>query len=140
MGIGLNVRVFVTADEEFVEGGEGDIPSARGKCDISKSSPESSPSIEAEEIEGQEASTEVATEKTAKEELPPYSRRSSRTTMQAGRPDLKRVIREAQEKAEGELGVAVCGPVGLTAETRRVVACFEGKGRGIYLHVESFGW
>jgi len=36
--------------------------------------------------------------------------------------------------------VGVCGPVGLTAETRRVVAGLEGKGRAIYLHAESFGW
>ena len=62
------------------------------------------------------------------------------TTIQSGRPDLKEIIKEAQGKADGEIGVAVCGPVELTAETRRVVAGLDWKGGSIYLHAESFGW
>ncbi|KAE9378406.1 ferric reductase-like protein like transmembrane component [Stipitochalara longipes BDJ] len=154
VGIVFAVKIFVTADEEFVEsgGGDGDSSSATANCQckgecsciipIAQSSSESSPTIEAKthtgDIKTQE-DTEKAVDEKSKDEPLVYSGRRS---MQAGRPDLGGIIAEAQSKGQelGEMGVAVCGPVGLTAETRRVVAGWEGKGRGIYLHAENFGW
>lgn len=152
-GIELSIRVFVTSDEEFVEGGEGrDSSSATAHCECSGEcscialSPEILPSIEAnvlpEEIESQESGNNIANEK-SKGQPPVYTGRRAGMVMamQAGRPDLLEIIREAQSKMGGgqELGVGVCGPAGLTAETRRVVASLEGKGSGIYLHAESLG-
>jgi len=63
-------------------------------------------------------------------------------TVKTGRPDVMEIIKERQGRMEGrgDLGVAVCGPVGLIAETSRVVAHLEGKGAGISLHAEGFGW
>jgi hypothetical protein len=158
VGIELSVSVFVTADEEFVERdqrrGES---SANCRCSgdcsctvpISSTSPESSPSTEVKILTEETAresgsGKKIVDEKSSNKTQPlVYSGRlSAGITMHPGRPDLRGVISEVHGKVGriGELGVAVCGPVGLTAETRRVVACLEGKGRGIYLHAESFGW
>jgi len=68
--------------------------------------------------------------------------------VQAGRPDLRGVIERNLRTARGETGVAVCGPVGLMARTRTVVAELSdergaGKGTGAYgvfLFGEGFGW
>jgi hypothetical protein len=150
-GIELGIRIFVTADEEFVEVEEGK-PFSAEACHCDKGNEECScispfpkltlnakPNVLAEQIKTQERTNEVA-EETPRQEPPSYTSRCSVTTIQSGRPDLKEIIKEAQGKADGEIGVAVCGPVELTAETRRVVAGLEGKGGSIYLHAESFGW
>jgi ferric-chelate reductase len=157
-GVKLSVKFFVTAGEEFVEHEEGTGESSadcrcNGDCScivpVSNTSAESSPGTETkiltEEIAKESGSGKQAVDEKSSDEIQPpaYSGRlSAGTTMHAGRPDLRGVISEVHEKVDGrgELGVGVCGPVGLTAETRRVVACLEGKGRGIYLHAESFGW
>jgi len=68
--------------------------------------------------------------------------------VQAGRPDLRGVIERNLRIARGETGVAVCGPVGLMARTRTIVAELSdergaGKGTGAYgvfLFGEGFGW
>ena len=156
-GIAFSVKIFVTADEEFVEsGGEGQdslVQTANcqcsGECSCIGPVAESSPGIaltvegktSTEEIHTQEPIKQVLKEK-SKDEPPAYSGRKSALMLRAGRPDLSSIISEEQNKGQelGEMGVAVCGPVGLTAETRRVVAGLEGKGRDIYLHAESFGW
>jgi ferric-chelate reductase len=150
-GIELGVRIFVTADEEFVEVGEGK-PSSAEACHCDKGNeecscispfpklpPNTKPNVLAEQIKIQERNND-AVEETPRQELPSYTSRCSVTTIQSGRPDLKEIIKEEQGKADGEIGVAVCGPVELTAEARRVVAGLEGKGGSIYLHAESFGW
>ncbi|KAN0108767.1 Ferric reductase NAD binding domain containing protein [Hyaloscypha variabilis] len=130
-GIVFTIKIFVTADEEFVE--------------TAKSSAGSSPSIGAKtlvgETETQDGDKVVEGEK-LRDELPAHSARRLELSMQTGRPNLNSIIAEAQKKGQehGEMGVAVCGPVGLTAETRRVVTRLKGKGREIYLHAESFGW
>jgi ferric-chelate reductase len=47
-------------------------------------------------------------------------------------------------QAEGETGVAVCGPLGLSTAVRMTVASLTGRKttdvHGIYLHVEGFSW
>lgn len=66
----------------------------------------------------------------------------------AGRPDIREVVDRNLRCARGETGVAVCGPVGLMARTRNVVAELSdergaGKGTGAYgvsLFGEGFGW
>ncbi|KAF3490733.1 uncharacterized protein GIQ15_00250 [Arthroderma uncinatum] len=66
----------------------------------------------------------------------------------SGRPDINKIILSMLEVAEGESGVVVCGPHGLSADVRRNVvslsderAVHKGTGaQGIYLHVEEFGF
>ena len=69
-------------------------------------------------------------------------------TFKSGRPDFYSMLWELLEQAEGETGVAVCGPLGLSSDVRRTVvrcsderAVHKGTGaQGIYLHSECFGW
>jgi hypothetical protein len=67
-------------------------------------------------------------------------------TFYSGRPDIRAILSDVLDGAEGESAVAVCGPIGLSQETRNVVvglsderAVHKGTGaQGVYLHVESF--
>ncbi|OJK02091.1 hypothetical protein ASPACDRAFT_114742 [Aspergillus aculeatus ATCC 16872] len=69
-------------------------------------------------------------------------------TILSGRPQVRTIIRKVLERAEGESAVVVCGPQGLSDDTRRSVvslsderAVHKGTGaQGIYLHIEQFGW
>jgi ferric-chelate reductase len=66
----------------------------------------------------------------------------------SGRPDFYEMLWSLLENADGETGVAVCGPLGLNSDVRRtVVKCSDeravnkGTGaQGVYLHAECFGW
>ncbi|TVY42219.1 Ferric/cupric reductase transmembrane component [Lachnellula subtilissima] len=74
---------------------------------------------------------------------PQFSNISESTlmTFQSGRPNLGILLSEAKTKQNGNTGVAVCGPLGLTAATRRQVAGMQSlNGREVYLHAETFGW
>lgn len=67
-------------------------------------------------------------------------------TFVLGRPDMKELVWELADQAEGEMGVFACGPLGLSTGIRNSVArvsddraVHKGTGaEGIYLHVESF--
>lgn len=73
---------------------------------------------------------------------------SSFATLISGRPPIYDLLWNALDRAEGETGVAVCGPLGLNATVRTTVAkvsderaVHKGSGaQGIYLHAEGFGW
>ena len=56
------------------------------------------------------------------------------------RPDMDLVLRALLPQAQGELGVAVCGPLGLSTAVRNTVARSVKGTNSIYLHVEGFGW
>jgi ferric-chelate reductase len=68
--------------------------------------------------------------------------------MLPGRPDFCTLLWDMLDDAEGETGVAVCGPLGLSTAVRLAVvrvsdqrAVHKGtSAQGIYLHVEGFGW
>jgi ferric-chelate reductase len=70
---------------------------------------------------------------------------SSCVTFHSGRPSLYSTLCTLTEKAKGEMGVGVCGPMGLSASVRTTVArisddraIHKGSGaQGICLHVES---
>ncbi|TKA66624.1 hypothetical protein B0A55_09225 [Friedmanniomyces simplex] len=57
-----------------------------------------------------------------------------------GRPIMSLIIPEVLLRAQGELGVAVCGPLGLSTAVRSTVARSITAKQAIYLHVEGFGW
>jgi ferric-chelate reductase len=155
-GIEFKVRFFVTGNEEFIEespyGGEAIWGSSaetchcEGECSCISNSPEIARRPESkilqliEEIETHLFHKEAVDEKW-KDQPPSCGRKREILTLKTGRPDVREIVKERQGKMEGrgELGVAVCGPVGLIAETSRVVAHLQGKGAGIYLHAEGFG-
>jgi ferric-chelate reductase len=148
-GVGLSLRIHVTADEGFVEESEGDGSGSQGcQCEgecscISNSSPPASSSENNEKTkirEREEKKIESITHQKQDKSPSIYQSRTPNTTIQAGRPNIHAILAELQSRATGEMGVAVCGPVGLAASTRRSVASLQGKQRGIYLHAESFGW
>jgi hypothetical protein len=66
-------------------------------------------------------------------------------TFCSGRPNLYPMLLDLAEQAEGEMGIAVCGPLGLGASVRMTVAMMsddraihKGSGaQGICVHVES---
>lgn len=70
------------------------------------------------------------------------------TTVASGRPQLKVLLWDLLDHAQGETGVAVCGPSGLVRNVRNTVATVseqrgssKGTGaEGVYLHAESFAW
>jgi ferric-chelate reductase len=72
---------------------------------------------------------------------------TSWVTLKAGRPSFQ-LIQDLAENSSGRMGVAVCGPVGLSASVRNTVAGIskgkllrEGTGvRSITLHTEGFSW
>jgi ferric-chelate reductase len=86
--------------------------------------------------------TITVTEKT------PRKKRLECAKMLSGRPDFQSVLWDLLDDAEGETGVAVCGPLGLSTAVRSAVvrvseqrAVHKGTGaQGVYLHVEGFCW
>ena len=74
--------------------------------------------------------------------IPPF------VTLLSGRPPISHLLWGALDGAEGETGIAVCGPLGLNATVRTAVAkisderaVHKGSGaQGVYLHVEGFCW
>ena len=67
-------------------------------------------------------------------------------TFYSGRPDMREVLGTLLDGADGESGVAVCGPTGLIITTRNTLvrisderAIHKGTGaQGCYLHAETF--
>ncbi|KAK9234277.1 ferric reductase NAD binding domain-containing protein [Lipomyces kononenkoae] len=69
-------------------------------------------------------------------------------TLTSGRPSLKPILWRVLGQADGETGIAVCGPFGLNSTVRNTVATIsderavhKGTGaQGIYLHAEDFAF
>jgi hypothetical protein len=65
-------------------------------------------------------------------------------SVEPGRPAFGPMMADIVARADGETGVAVCGPLGLSTAVRSTVAgLLSRKGpakQGIYLHVEGFSW
>ena len=69
-------------------------------------------------------------------------------TFKSGRLSFHPFVWELADQAEGEMGIAVCGPLELCKTIRMMAAVIsderavhKGTGaQGMFLHVESFGW
>ncbi|MCJ1320231.1 hypothetical protein MMC15_005569 [Xylographa vitiligo] len=76
------------------------------------------------------------------------SRLTSFSTLTSGRPDIRAILWAALDNAQGETGVAVCGPAALNKTVRNTVASVsdqrgasKGTGaEGVYLHCEGYEW
>ncbi|GAB7351681.1 hypothetical protein MBLNU459_g2276t1 [Dothideomycetes sp. NU459] len=87
---------------------------------------------------------------TASQEVDSEAAPSPATTKAAvysGRPDIPQLVENTLRAANGESGIAVCGPLGLSKSVRNAVAdasdrraVHKGTGaQGVFLHVEGFG-
>jgi ferric-chelate reductase len=160
-GIELSVHIHVTCDDNFTTGEESESKECGCACDKSLGPcccvnvDEDSDSIR-EVVE--EKGVSIGSEKDVKVKVLSRSNTSLNSgiksrilpcaTFHSGRPDFYPLLWELLEQAEGETGVAVCGPLSLSSDLRRTVvrcsderAVHKGSGaQGIYLHSECFGW
>jgi len=167
-GIEVEIKIFVTCDDIFTE--DSDTAEKSGcQCDNSLGSCCCVRAAAASDSEdytrsNSEGSADKLNEKAKTLETtsaPPYSPSqgapccskkrdslSSIAAFQPGRPPIYDLIWELLDKAEGETGIATCGPLGLNATMRTTVAkisderaVYKGTGaQGVYLHAEGFGW
>lgn len=166
-GIELSVRIHVTCDTKFTTGEEDEPKECGCQCDKSVGpcccvSADDTPDSGVERVMGGSAEPNTNSEKKKSENtdtMQPRSQFSSTksgtkssvlpcATFHSGRPDFYPMLWEILEQAEGETGVAVCGPLGLNSDVRNTVvrcsderAVHKGSGaEGIYLHSECFAW
>jgi len=161
-GIEVAIKIFVTCDEAFTDSSNG---SKNGGCSCDESlgpccctsigDPGQADSIKQARIDGDlegnkgEMYSKVISESSS---LASGNARNGNTlscaTFQSGRPSWHLLLSDLANQAEGEMGVAVCGPMGLATSVRRMIArisderaVHKGTGaQGICLHVESFCW
>ena len=165
-GIETSLKIFVTCDDTFTES-SSDLTKKTGcQCDKSlgpcccvQNNTTTTTKIETHEIDaitrsGSESSilNEKHTTKTPTPSAPCSNTTNnpltSLATFKSGRPDIYALIWQLLDQAEGESGVACCGPVALNARVRNAVvrcsderAVHKGTGeQGVYCHVEGFAW
>jgi ferric-chelate reductase len=163
-GIELSIQVHVTCDDTFTTG-EEDQSSPECGCECDKSlGPCCCVLVNADD--GNDTIRDIIDEKgqpvNSKEAQINVKSRSQSSSIKSGkksgvlpcaefysgRPDFYKLLWSLLENAEGETGVAVCGPLGLSSDVRRTVvrcsderAVHKGTGaQGVYLHAECFGW
>ncbi|CAD6568412.1 MAG: hypothetical protein ASARMPREDX12_001404 [Alectoria sarmentosa] len=176
-GIDVEIKIFVTCDDAFTESSDTarktgcQCDKSLGPCCCVRNSlpPTNDVFTEKESRQdsasssGQDAKTTIIPTITAT--IPPPNppccnnkknqqtstnptSSSSFATLISGRPPIYDLLWNVLERAEGETGVAVCGPLGLNATVRTTVArisderaVHKGSGaQGVYLHAEGFCW
>ena len=160
-GIDVVIKVFVTCDDAFTE--QSDIVQEKEcGCECDKSlgpcccvGPDDAAKEEAareDEIEEKSMPVTYGTTSSSSTEQP-KSRRNidsifSCASFNSGRPSIYTIISSLLEEAEGETGVAVCGPLGLSTTVRNEVtklsderAVHKGTGaQGVYMYAECYCW
>jgi ferric-chelate reductase len=161
-GTEVSVQIFVTCDDNLTDGTSEAIEKECG-CQCDKSiGPCCCTTVSDDESEQQAPTPETSSSqiKTIQESIPKPraatstvsekkpSTLSTLATFTSGRPSFRPILWELADQAEGEMGIAACGPLGLSTSIRNTVAqisddraVHKGTGaQGIYLHVESFCW
>jgi ferric-chelate reductase len=167
-GIEVAIRIFITSDDTFTEssyqtkeqGCRCDRPLDQCGCtnldDLEKGDSDNPTGRESMMNNGATlngtainppSTSGSASPVTARAGENPNSRISC-ATFKTGRPSFYSFLWDLADQAEGETGIAVCGPLGLSTTIRTTVAgisdqraVHKGTGaQGIFLHVESFGW
>jgi hypothetical protein len=126
-GIEVVIRIHVTCDVNFTTGSDSDDDKSRecscecdkslGPCccvNISSNNEDRISEIEIADEKGVQITTQASSSIN--------SSRIPNADFQSGRPDFYPLLWELLEKAEGETGVAVCGPLGLSSDVRKTVA------------------
>ena len=147
--VSLSFGVWVTCDEEYTST-EQEKSIGCVNCQCKKTIEPSEIEIISTEKSTQSSSSSFSNE--LQESRPCCCRQVSTVSQEqeyySGRPDLYRLISGIVEGAQGETGVAVCGPTTLTRDVRNTVfrisderAVKKGTGaEAIYLHVENQGY
>jgi len=163
-GVEVAITIYVTCDDKFTSDEDGATTTKECGCECDKSlGPCCCVNVEEDSDEIQEVDekgTEVRVSPKTSSSLKSSSQSQKFSNsgiksrvlpcamFQSGRPDIYETLWQILELAEGETGVAVCGPLGLSSEVRRtVVRCSDeravnkGSGaQGVFLHTECFGW
>lgn len=169
-GIETELKIFVTCDDTFTEGSSDPNPKTGCQCDKSLGPCCCVRNATAKNENETDAITRSGSESSALNEKKPQPHTTELTTspstnpcspnnnnntttlapssFRSGRPDIHSLIWQLLDQAEGESGVACCGPVGLNARVRNCVvsicderAVCKGSGEeGVYLHCEGFAW
>jgi ferric-chelate reductase len=174
VGIEIGIKLHVTCDERLTdaddanrgkeEGCQCQCDDSRGPCCCVGPASDSDDEVETEKPSPSPSDDkDASTDPSAKNDSSPITRIGTTTTVTersprkgrlecakrlTGRPDFHTVFWDLLDEAEGETGVAVCGPLGLCTAVRSAVvgisdqrAVHKGTGaQGIYLHVEGFCW
>jgi len=161
-GIEIAVRIFVTCDDSITNGtSEANEKECGCECDKSLG-PCCCTTVDDEEVKeetkvtdnimptktAQKTTTAKNTSQTSSVSEKKLTTLSSLATFTSGRPSFQPILWDLADQAEGEMGIATCGPMGLSTGIRNTVAkisderaVHKGTGaQGIYLHVESFCW
>lgn len=162
-GIEVVVRIFVTCDDSMTNGtSEATDKECGCQCDKSlgpcccTTVDDDDDDVEEEIKPTDNPSSQVQDQKTRAKTSVPTSSGSEKkpstlstlATFTSGRPSFHPILWDLADRAEGEMGIATCGPMGLSTSIRNTVAklsderaVHKGTGaQGIYLHVESFCW
>lgn len=157
-GIDLDILVHVTCDDDFTTGAEvgeeqwacGCAKSSGPCCCITVDEDKGDREFSDEKSDGKGTEIQVGSSRSSlrSDKDGVKSRVLSCARFYSGRPDIYELLWQRLERAEGETGVAVCGPLGLSADVRSCVvrasderAVHKGTGaQGVYLHSECFGW
>jgi hypothetical protein len=145
-GIDVTIRIFVTRDD-----GLADLPSALPEGRDSRTAPASShaPAKLPDDgtkgdVPGREATAATLSLGILPSGADDKGHISEWASIEPGRPAFGPMMADIVARADGETGVAVCGPLGLSTAVRRTVAGLISRKRpaeqGIYLHVEGFSW
>jgi ferric-chelate reductase len=165
VGIEVETKIYVTCDPTFTESGEDtrrcgcDCDVRLGPCccertgedDITPVPEKTTAIITSEKATSSPALSvlgSTTTPTTRKESNPVAARLLKFATLQSGRPNFKSLLWDLLDKSQGETGVAVCGPPGLSITVRNTVAAVsdqrgaaKGTGAdGVYLHSECYYW
>jgi ferric-chelate reductase len=147
-GIDADVQIHVTCDDGFTSGvAEPGEKICGCQCDkrLGPCCCTTTPNAEIQEL-GNTPASELLQQTSSRN--PPAIPLSGLCTYQSGRPTFEHLIWELADRAEGEMAIATCGPLGLSMSVRNTVArvsdqrgVHKGSGAlGIYLHVEGFCW
>lgn len=173
-GIEIKIRVFVTCDDAFTESSDTGRRSgcqcdkSLGPCCCTRRGSADENAITSFDSEGptsgaiSDEKSNIADSKArgmplTASNVPCCSKKKNNhinntlTTcaiFESGRPPIHELIWQLLDQAEGETGIAVCGPLGLNTTIRTTVAkisderaVHKGTGaQGIYLHAEGFCW
>jgi ferric-chelate reductase len=146
--IDLKVRIFVTRDERLTDlpmtGRQGHSTKIMAtQSDNSTGTPVEITNAEASHTGDSTPPSAInysSTQPASNEKLRPLEY----AAIELGRPVFRPMMSDLVARAEGETGVAVCGPLGLSTTVRMTVASLTGRKttdmHGIYLHAEGFSW
>ncbi|RFU35937.1 hypothetical protein B7463_g331, partial [Scytalidium lignicola] len=161
VGIELSIRIHVTCDDKFTSTDETGDEKQRGcACDkslgpcccinVNDGDDDNNESVNSEKAVDRKDLNITIQRKESASSISSGKRSSVLpcAVFYSGRPDFDPLLWDLLEQAEGETGVGVCGPLGLSGAVRGTVvrcsderAVHKGTGaEGIYLHSECFDW